>query len=127
MCTMKTAGSTTAKMQFAIALLLASLAVQSLAMPLSPNWDREVGQEYNTQLMLHRSKRAATIQSDYALEAFRLRSSWRSSACNATYNCAPVTPSHCSNDSVNFFCLDEGRSLSCVIVLILSSFSVHPK
>ena len=114
---MKIAGSTAAKMQFAIALLLASLAVQSLAMPLAPYWGREVGQDYNTQL-LHRNKRAAIIQPDYALEAFRLRPSWRSSACNTTYNCAPVTPSHCSNDSVHFLHLDEGRPLSACINMV---------
>ncbi len=106
---MKTA---TATMQFAIVLLLASLAVESLAMPLAPNWDTKVGQGYNTQ-PLHRSKRSATFLSNYALEAFRSREDWIRSGCNATtYNCAPVTPSHCRNDEApHFFCQDEGRSL----------------
>jgi hypothetical protein len=107
---MKTA---TATMQFAIALLLASLAVESLAMPLALNWDTKVGQGYNTQ-PLQRSKRSATaLISNYTLEAFGLRETWRRSGCNATYNCAPVTPSHCSDDAPNYFCQDEGRSLFC--------------
>lgn len=111
-CIMKTLGLTTAKMQLAIVLLLAILAVQALAKPLAPYWDTNAEQDdYNTQL-LHRSKRAAIVQSDYSFEAFHLRPSWRSSGCNGTYNCAPVTPSHCTDDSSNFFCLDEGRQLS---------------
>ena len=105
-----------------IATLLAGLAIQCFAVPLSPYWQPSNREEENGDSLLPqqlRNKRAPTTVPNYPLTTYSLRPTWIENGCTGYFNCAPVPPQHCQDLDIHYFYLNTSKLSLCVMITMV--------